>query len=221
VIGTTASSSSGSSPTSSGAGGGDTATVTGTVAVVGGLAFDTSSAFTKPATLYADGPSGKELAQAYDGSPFTLAGVAKGRTWFLVVPKDTSETVFPTYSEQTVPAASLVLPVIDQPTLTILGLNVGLALSTLAAQIVLRVSDGTRPLAGVSAASAGAGLIVYDLGPGSSSAQTTATGDRGLIVLLNQSMTSIVLTNAKSQPYHLDVRPEQGTATLLDVVLAP
>src|SRR4051794_29339026 len=53
---------------SSGAGGGDTATVTGTIVAVNSFGFDASSAYSKPATVYGDGPGGKQIAQAYDGS---------------------------------------------------------------------------------------------------------------------------------------------------------
>jgi hypothetical protein len=202
-----------------GQGGGDTATVTGNVVVVDSLAFDNAVAYAKPASIYGEGPSGQQLGQPYDGASFTIDGVATGETWFLVVPKDAADTSFPTYSRQYVVGDKLTLPLLDQQVLASIALDAGLALSAQQAQIVLYVSDGAKPLKGITAQSAGAGQILYDFGPQSYSAQDKATGDRGMILLLNQSGTSITLTDAAAHVYHVDVRPEAGTATLLDVVL--
>ncbi len=211
--------SSGSGAGGDGQGGGETATVSGDVVVVNSLAFDSASTYAKPAFVYGDGPSGKQISKLYDGVTFTIDGVAKGDTWFLVVPDDTTDTVFPTYSGQRVAADKLTLPLLDQQVLSAIGLDAGLALSNQQAQIVLRVTDGKNPLQGITAESAGAGLILYDFGPTSYSIQNNATGDRGTIVLLNQSATSITLTDAVANIYHVDVRPDAGTATLLDLVL--
>lgn len=221
---------SGSTGTGSGSGGNDgqgggaTATVSGSVVTVSSLAFDSVSPYTKPAQVYADGPAGKKLSQPYDAGTFTIDGVATGDTWFLVAPKDTSDTVFPTWSLQPIPADKvtdkLVLPLLDQQVLATIGLDAGLALSTLQAQIVLRVTDGKVPLAGVSAESAGAGLILYDLGATGYNAQTMVTAGRGIIVLLNaEASTTITLTDSAATEYSIDVRSEPGTATLLDLAL--
>jgi hypothetical protein len=211
--------STGSGAGGDGQGGGETATVSGDVVVVDSLAFNSTSVYANPAFVYGDAPSGKEIGQPYDGVTFTIDGVARGNTWFLVVPTDTTDTVFPTYSKRHVAADKLSLSLLDQQVLTAIGLDAGLALSTLHAQIVLRVTDGKNPIQGITAESAGAGLILYDFGPTSYSIQNNATGDRGTIVLLNQSSTSITLTDAAANIYHVDVRPEAGTATLLDLVL--
>jgi hypothetical protein len=209
----------GSGEGGSGQGGGATVTVTGRVEVVNSLGFDATFAYTKPAFVYGDGLSGKQLGAEYDGTTFTIDGVAGGDTWFRVGPKDSSDAVFPTYSRPHIPADNLVLPMIEEQVLSTIGLSSGLALSTLHAQIVLRVTDGKNSLAGVSAESAGAGLILYDLGPADYSAQAKTTSSRGVIVLLNQASSSIVLTDAAAHTYQVDVRAEPGTATLLDLVL--
>lgn len=202
-----------------GQGGGEIATVTGNVVVVNNLAFDSASAYTKEATVYGDGPSGKQIGQPYDGATFTISGVAQGDTWFLVTPKDSSDTVFPTYSVQLVPSDKLVLPVLDQQVLSTIGLNAGLALSTQQAQIVIRVSRKGLTLSGITAESAGAGLILYDDGPSSYSENIKITGERGMIVLLNQSGTSITLSDTAANVYHVDVRATAGTASWLDLDL--
>jgi hypothetical protein len=210
---------SGSGEGGNGQGGGETATVTGNVEAVNSFTFDTAFAYTKPGFIYGDGLAGKQLGAEYDGSVFTLEGVASGETWFRAGPKDTSDTVFPTYSVQHIPADKLVLPMLDQQVLQTIGLDAGLAISTLHAQIVLRVTDGTKPLAGITAESEGAGLILYDVGSASYSAQVTGTGARGIIVLLNQAPAAIVLTDAAAHTYQVDVRAIAGTATLLDLAL--
>jgi len=201
-----------------GQGGGETVTVTGNVEVVNGLAFTTIVAYTKPAFVYGDGLSGKQIGAEYNGAMFTLEGIASGDTWFYVGPKDSSDTVLPTYSKQSIPTDKLVLQVLDQQLLSTIGLSAGLALSTQQAQIVLRVTDGKKPLAGVSAQSAGAGLILYDIGA-DYSAEAPATNARGIIILLNQSSSSITLTDSTAHTYQVDVRADPGSATLLDLVL--
>jgi hypothetical protein len=133
---------------------------------------------------------------------------------------DTTDTVFPTYSVQNVGTAKLQLPLLDKQILTSIGLDAGLALSTLDAQIVIQVSRGGKPLKGISATSLGAGEIVYDLGPASYSKTDGATGDRGVIVLINMSATALTLTDtATNTTYHPVVRPDPGTATLLSLEL--
>jgi hypothetical protein len=205
-----------------GQGGGETVTVTGDAVRVDSLAFDNAVAYAKPATIsaFAYGASGQQISQPYNGVKFTIDGVTKGENWFFVAPMDTTDTVFPTYSLQVVDTAKLVLPLIDTQVLTTIGLDAGLALSTLEAQIVIFVSHGGQPLKGISATSAGAGLILYDFGPEAYSIQGKVTGDRGVIVLLNQSTTSITLTDpATMTTYHPVVRPDAGTATLMALEL--
>lgn len=200
-----------------GQGGGDTAKVTGDVVTVSSVAFNSVAAYTKPATVYGDGLSHQQIAQPYDGASFTIDGVRTGDTWFLVAPTSPSDLFFPTYSLQAVPADKLFLPLLDQDVLTKIAIEAGVALSTAQAQIVLRVTHAKSPRKGISAQSAGAGLVLYDFGPGTYSVQDKVTGDRGVIVLLNQASSSITLTDAAAHVYHVDVRPESGTATLLDV----
>ena len=201
-----------------GQGGGETATVTGNVETISNSGFDSAFAYTKPALVSADGLSGKQLSADYDGSTFTLDGVASGTTWFRVGPKDTSDTVFPTYSVQQIPGDKLALPVLDQQVLAAIAFQTGLTISTLHAQIVLRVTRGKAALAGVTAASAGAGAILYDVG-GDYGAQSAGTNGRGVIVILNQASSSIALKDADDHTYQVDVRPEAGTATLLTLAL--
>ena len=205
-----------------GHGGGDTVTVSGDVVTVANLGFDAAVPYTKPGTVYvyAYGSSGQELSQPYNGTTFSIDNVSTGESWFRVLPMDTKDTVFATYSVQNVGTAKLQLPLLDKQILTAIGLDAGLALSTLDAQIVIEVSRGGKPLKGISAGSPGAGEIVYDLGPASYSKQDGATGDRGVIVLINMSATSITLTDTVTKTtYHPVVRPDPGTATLLALEL--
>ena len=208
--------------TDGGHGGGDTVTVSGDVVIVNNLGFDAAVPYAKPGTVYvyAYGTSGQELSQPYNGTTFSITDVSVGERWFRVLPMDTTDTVFPTYSVQNVGAAKLQLPLLDKQILASIGLDAGLALSTLDAQIVIEVSRGGKPLKGIKAASLGAGEVVYDLGPASYSKQDGATGDRGVIVLINMSATSITLTDtATMTTYHPVVRPDPGTATLLGLEL--
>jgi hypothetical protein len=205
-----------------GQGGGETATATGDVVRVDNLAFDTATAYTKPAFIKADGLGGKELGQPYDGTTFTIPDVAAGAPWFLVTPNNTLDTVFPTYSRQNIPANKLTLPLLDRDILASIANDAGLALSTLAAQIVVRVTRSGKTLQGISAVSPGKGLILYVLGPSSYSIQNKLTGDRGVIVLLNQATNAITLVDTKQTPnlkFNLDVRAVEGTATLIEVDL--
>jgi hypothetical protein len=203
-----------------GQGGGETTTVSGKVVVVNSPAFDSAAAYAKAAVVYGEDPSGKELSEPYDGTSFTIDGVAKGDTWFLVVPNDTTDAAYPTYSLQPVADDKLTLPLLDQQVLSEIALDAGVALSSSEAQIVLRVTDTkNNPLQGITATSAGAGLILYDFGPASYSVQNKATGERGMIVILNQSSASITLTDAAAHVYHVDVRTEAGSATFLDLTL--
>ena len=203
-----------------GQGGGETATVSGTVVVVNSPAFDTAAAYAKAAVVYGEDPSGKELAQPYDGTSFTIDGVATGDTWFLVEPNDTTDATFPTYSLQSVEDDKLKLPLLDQQVLSEIALDAGISLSSSQAQIVIRVTDGkNNPIEGITAESAGAGLILYDFGVASYSVQNKATADRGMIVILNQTSASITLTDTAAHVYHVDVRTEPGSATFLDLTL--
>jgi hypothetical protein len=209
----------------SGQGGGETVTVSGNVVTVDSLAFDSAIPYAKPGTVYAYayGSSAQELSQPYNGVTFSIDHVTTGENWFRVLPMDTTDNVFPTYSVQNVGSASLELPVLDKQVLTTIGLDAGLALSTLDAQIVIMVSRNGHPLKGIKADAGGglgAGEIVYDFGPASYSKQDDATGDRGVIVLLNMTSTSITLTDtATMTTYHPVVRPDPGTATLLALEL--
>lgn len=219
---TTSTGAGGASTTDGGHGGGDTVTVSGDVVTVDNLGFDAAVPYAKPGTVYvyAYGTSGQELSQPYNGTTFSIDNVSIGENWFRVLPMDTTDSVFPTYSVQNVGAAKLQLPLLDKQILTSIGLDAGLALSTLDAQIVIQVSRGGKPLKGIKAESLGAGEIVYDLGPASYSKQDGATGDRGVIVLINMSATSITLTDtATMTTYHPVVRPDPGTATLLGLEL--
>lgn len=203
-----------------GQGGGETATVSGKVVVVNSLAFDTAAAYVKAAVVYGEDPSGKELSQPYDGTSFTIDGVATGDTWFLVEPDDTTDAAFPTYSLQRVDDDPLTLPLLDQQVLAEVALDASVTLSTSEAQIVIRLTDGkNNPLQGITATSAGAGVILYDFGPASYSVQNKATGERGMIVILNQTSASITLTDTAAHVYHVDVRAEAGSATFLDLTL--
>ncbi|MEP7121512.1 MAG: hypothetical protein ABJE95_11400 [Byssovorax sp.] len=220
---TTTSTGAGGAPSKDGGhGGGDTVTVTGDVATVNNLNFDAAVAYAKPATVYvyAYGTSGQELSQPYNGTTFSIDNVSTGESWFRVLPKDTTDTVFPTYSVQNVGTAKLQLPLLDKQILTTIGLDAGLALADLDAQIVIAVSRGGKPLSGIKAESLGAGEIVYDFAPSSYSKQNGVTGDRGIIILINMSATSITLTDtATKTTYHPVVRPDPGTATLLGLEL--
>ena len=218
---TTTSSGTGGSTGSGGQGGGDTATVTGTVVTVENLAFDTASPYAMTAVVTADGLGSKQLQQPYDGVKFTIDEVAVGAPWFLVTPT-LSDTVFPTYSQQSVPASKLTLPVLDRAIVASIGLDAGLALSTLQAQIILRVTRNGVPLKGISAVSAGAGLVLYDLGPSTYSALGKSTSDRGIIVLLNQSTNAVQLIDTTPTPnvsYNPEVRATPGTASLIAIDL--
>lgn len=212
----------GASSADGGHGGGDTVTVSGDVVTVDNLAFNAAVPYTKPGTVYvyAYGTSSQELSQPYNGTTFSIDNVSTGENWFRVLPMDSTDSVFPTYSVQNVGTAKLQLPLLDKQILTSIGLDAGLALSTLDAQIVVQVSRGGKPLKGIKAKSLGAGEIVYDLGPASYSKQDGVTGDRGVIVLINMSATSITLTDtATNTSYHPVVRPDPGTATLLGLEL--
>jgi hypothetical protein len=200
--------------------GGETATVSGNVVIVNSPAFDTAAAYAKPAVVYGEDPSGKELSQPYDGTSFTIDGVATGDTWFLVEPSDISDAAFPTYSLQRVEDDKLTLPLLDQQVLAEIALDAGIALSSSQAQVVIRLTDSkNNPIGGITAESAGAGLILYDFGPASYSVQNKTTGERGLIVILNQTSSSITLTDTAAHVYHVDVRTEAGSATFLDLTL--
>ena len=217
----TTSSGTGGSTGGGGQGGGDTATVTGTVATVDNLAFDTVSPYTKTGFVTADGLGAKELKQPYDGVTFTIDEVAVGAPWFLVTPT-LADTVFPTYSQQNVPADKLTLPLLDRAIVETIGLDAGLQISTLQAQIVLRVTRNGQALKGISAESAGAGLVLYDLGASSYSIQGMVTGDRGIIILLNQSTNAVKLTDTTQMPnvtYNPEVRATPGTASLIEIDL--
>ncbi len=223
---TTSSGTGGATGTGSGGqGGGETVTVTGDVVTVNSFGFDAAIPYTKPGTVYvyAYGSSGQEISQPYSGVTFSLDNVTTGENWFRVLPMDTTDNVFPTYSVQNVGAGQLHLPLLDKQVLTTIGLDAGLQLSTLDAQIVIRVSRGGMPLKGIKAETPnglGAGEIVYDFGSGGYSKQAGATGDRGVIVLLNMTATSITLTDAATlTTYHPVVHPDPGTATLLDLEL--
>jgi hypothetical protein len=213
----------GGAPTADGGhGGGDTVTVSGEVVAVDNLGFDAAVHYGKPGTVYvyAYGTSGQELSRPYDGMTFSIDNVSTGENWFRVLPMDSTDSVFPTYSVQNVGNAKLQLPLLDKQILASIGLDAGLALSTLDAQIVIQVSRGGKPLKGISAESLGAGEIIYDLGPASYSKQDGVTGDRGVIVLINMSATSITLTDTVTKTtYHPVVRPDPGTATLLGLEL--
>ncbi len=203
-----------------GQGGGETATVSGNVVVINSPAFDTAAAYAKAAVVYGEDPSGKELSQPYNGTSFSIDGVATGDTWFLVEPNDTTDTAFPTYSLQRVADDKLTLPLLDEQVLSEIALDAGVTLSSSQAQVVIRVTDSkNNPLEGITAASAGAGLILYDFGPASYSVQNKATADRGMIVILNQTSASITLTDTAAHVYHVDVRAEAGSATFLDLTL--
>lgn len=219
---TTSSGSGGATSTGSGGqGGGDTATVTGTVVTVEDLAFITASPYTKTGFVTADGLGTKELKRPYDGFKFTIDEVAVGAPWFLVTPT-LADTVFPTYSQQNVPASKVTLPVLDRSILETIGLDAGLQLSSLQAQIVIRVTRNGKTLKGISAESDGAGLVLYDLGASTYSIQGKATSDRGIIVLINQSTSAVKLIDATQTPsvtYNPEVRATPGTASLIAIDL--
>ena len=218
---TTSGTGSGGSTGSGGQGGGETATVTGTVVTVDNLAFDTVSPYTKTGFITADGLGSKELEQPYDGVTFTIDEVAVGAPWFLVTPT-LADTVFPTYSQQNVPSDKLTLPLLDRAIVESIGLGAGVPLSALQAQIVIRVTRDGQALKGISAESAGAGLIVYDLGATSYSIQDNATGDRGMIMLLTQSTTAVKLIDTTQTPnviYNPEVRATPDTASWIEIDL--
>lgn len=194
-------------------------TVSGFVRNMNTTTFDSAVAYTKPAAVSADGPSGNEVVSDYDGTPFTLDGVAGGAPWFFVEPKDASDTVYPTFTHQVVHATKVAPKVIDKQVLASIGLAADITPSPLHAQIILRVTDGNNPLSGVSAASQGASAVLYDLGPESYSAESKGTGDRGMIILMNESESTITLVDAAGRSYSVDVRLIAGTATLIPLVL--
>jgi hypothetical protein len=199
--------------------GGNTATASGAVFNFNTATFDSVVAYTRPATVSADGPSGNVVVGDYDGTSFTIDGVAEGGTLFFVQPKDASDTVYPTFTRQVVPAAKITPKVIDKHVLTSIGLAAGLMPSPLHAQIILRVTDGNSPLPGVSAASQGADAVLYDLGAEGYSAKSKGTGDRGMIILMNESESTITLVDAAGRSYSVQVRPLPGTATFIPLVL--
>jgi hypothetical protein len=193
--------------------------VSGVVFTMNSTTFDSVVAYTKPATVSADGPSGNVVVGEYDGTSFTLDGVAGGGPWFFVQPKDASDTVYPTFTHQVVPTTKAAPKVIDRQVLASIGVAAGLVPSPLHAQIILRVTDGTSPLSGVSAAAQGADAVLYDLGPEGYSAKSKGTSDRGMIILMNESDSTITLVDAVGHSYSVNVRAVAGTATFIPLVL--
>jgi hypothetical protein len=193
--------------------------VSGVVLNLNSSTFDSVEPYTKPATVSADGPSGNVVVGDYDGTSFTLDGVAGGGPWYFVQPKDPSDPVYPTFTHQ-VPTSGKVTPkVLDKQGLAAIGLAAGLVPSPLRAQIVFRVTDGNLPLSGVSAAVEGADAVLYDVGPEGFSSKSKGTSDRGMIILMNESDSTITLFDAQGRSYPVKVRAIAGSATFVPLVL--
>ncbi len=200
--------------------------VTGSVDLITSPDFiDNSAPFTGAANVVAYPSAGGTFTAPYaGGGRFASRRLPNGPAWFFVQAPNTN--AWSTLSPTTLPAAQLVLPVIDQVMLQ----NIAspppepLRLRRLdrsRRQIVLLISDAGGPCPGVSATgNTGGAVRVYDTGNGVYSDSATATGIAGTIILLNSGLQGtqvITLTDTTMTSQQVIVMAQAGAVTLVRV----
>jgi hypothetical protein len=217
-----------SGASSSGTGGaGAGVEVKGTVALVSSPSFDLKTATPYQGTANIVGAGAGGVVTAPYGGPagpkFDLAGVSPGPGWLLVNDTSGSSTVLSTWSRVALPSAGPVtLPLIDQATIAQIAAaspSIKGGLSPTAAQVIVQVTKGGAPLAGVTTTGGtGGAVLVYDTGPGTYSATATATGSGGTILLFNAQLSgesTITLKDGASMAtYQVPVHAAPGAATM-------
>jgi hypothetical protein len=218
----------GGTTSSSGAGAADAGVdLKGSVALVSSPSFDlkTATPYQGTANIVGSGAGGVVTAP-YGGSAgtkFDLPGVSPGPAWLLVQDTSGGGAVLSTWSLVDVPSTGPVtLPLIDQGTLAQIAAatpTVKGGLSPTAAQVIVQVTKGGAPLAGVTATGGtGSAVIVYDTGPGTYAATAAATGAGGTILLFNAQLSgasTITLKDGTSMAtYQVPVHAAPGAATM-------
>jgi len=175
-----------------GAGGGGSVELSGTVRVLDDAAFAQSSLFTGKATVSAPKAGGGTVSGDYGslaGTSFALKDVQGGDDWVRVEVEDAGAEVFSSWSVQHAPDDAAELPLVDRA--VVIGIASTITgqptLEQGAAHIAIALEHEGEPLEGISVDGGTAGaLILYDTGlAGEYTAQATATGKAGRILLLN------------------------------------
>jgi hypothetical protein len=162
---------------------------------------------------------------------FDVTNVPSSSAWLLV--QDTTmggAGIFSTLSYWSLPQPpGIQVPVVDSGMFTsiaasIPSLQLGGGISTQAAHVVLQVSNGTGPYAGLAVTGgAGSATVVYDQGGCTYTDQTTMTGSAGTIILFNAGLSgaaTIQLTDMNTmQSFSVPVYTGGGIVTLVSASL--
>jgi hypothetical protein len=211
---------------SSGGGGDELLTVNGNVITYADDFFDQGTVLTGAATISAVGRNGVRVSANYDGSAFTLDGVAKmAANWFMVEPQGTG--LLPTLTPvDTRESKADVLGVGLAQNLTIDGIFslMGTERSAERAQIVLHVVDSTgASVAGVKATYGTAERIGYRTA-GTWLANDEGTDDTGLMLIGNaeagSTVTSTTVALSGTTSARAQVMIEAGAVSIASVIVA-
>jgi hypothetical protein len=202
--------------------------VTGEVGVAITAELDKVEGFGGAVRVSGPGPNGATIEALYgpgaNGS-FTLKGVLTGDQW-LFAQDDTAggAGIFSTLSLHRLPSSTpLLVTVLDRAVIETMAQADPSApeIDPARAQILLGLTHGNQPVAGVSIQAGGVGaLVVYDQGAGIYSSQAEATGSAGVIGLINVSTPSgggslaIHLADAAGGLFEVTVPVVPGSATI-------
>jgi hypothetical protein len=206
----------------------------GTVHRISSPSFDDgfAVAYTASATIVAYPSGGAQMSTSYGGATgqtFAFTAIPSGPTWFLVQDQTSGGSgALSTLSFANLPVATgLALPVVDLGVLQNIANSLPSVamkgVSSLAAQVVLRLQRSGSPLKGITVSGgSGAAQLAYDIGP-SFSDSATATGTAGIVILFNAALmgkATVTFTDTADQSSHsAEIMAAPGAATLVTIEL--